>query len=70
MSINASLQQMAGGLAALFAGFIVFQEPKDGPLQHFNWLGYVMVGFIVVCLFLVYRMSELVKRKIAAHKPT
>jgi len=70
MSINSSLQQMAGGLAALFAGFIVVQHTKTSPLEHFNWLGYTMVCFIVLCLFLVYRMSQLVKRKIAAHKPT
>ena len=70
MSINSSLQQMAGGLAALFAGFIVIQETKTSPLEHFNWLGYVMVAFIAICLFLVYRMSQLVKFKLAAHKAT
>jgi predicted MFS family arabinose efflux permease len=70
MSINSSLQQMAGGLAALFAGFIVVQETKTSPLQHFNWLGYIMLVFVALTVFLVYRMSQLVKRKIEAHKPT
>jgi len=70
MSINSSLQQMAGGFAAMFAGFVVVQQSKSSPLEHFNWLGYVMVCFIVICLFLVYRMSQLVKFKLAAHKAT
>lgn len=70
MSINSSLQQMAGGFAALFAGLVVVQQTKTSPLEHFNWLGYIMVGFITLCLFLVYRMSQLVKRKILAHKAT
>jgi predicted MFS family arabinose efflux permease len=70
MSINSSLQQMAGGFAALCAGLVVVQETKTSPLEHFNWLGYIMVGIITLCLFLVYRMSQLVKRKIAAHKAT
>ncbi len=70
MSINSSLQQMAGGFAAMFAGLVVIQQTKTSPLEHFNWLGYVMVGIIVLCLYLVYRMSQLVKRKIAAHQAT
>jgi predicted MFS family arabinose efflux permease len=39
MSINSSLQQMAGGFAAMFAGFVVVQQTKTSPLEHFNWLG-------------------------------
>ncbi|HEY3387360.1 MAG TPA: MFS transporter [Saprospiraceae bacterium] len=63
MSINSSLQQMAGGVAAMFAGFVVVQNSAHSPLQHFNTLGYVMVVIIGICLFLVYRVSELVKAR-------
>ena len=63
MSINASLQQMAGGVAAMFAGLVVVQSAAHSPLQHFNTLGYVMVVIIGICLFLVYRVSEMVKRR-------
>jgi len=70
MSINASLQQFAGGFAAMFAGLVVVQQTKTSPLEHFNWLGYAMVAIIALCLFLVYRMSQLVKHKIAVHKAT
>ncbi len=63
MSINSSLQQMAGGLAAIFAGFVVVQQTKTSPLEHFNILGFVMVGFMIWCLYLVYRVREIVKAK-------
>jgi predicted MFS family arabinose efflux permease len=61
MSINASLQQMAGGVAAMFAGLVVVQHGEGEPLQHFNVLGYVMVVIMAICVFLVYRVSRLVK---------
>ncbi len=63
MSINSSLQQMAGGLAAIFAGFVVVQQTKTSPLEHFNILGFFMVGFMLWCLYLVYRVREIVKAK-------
>ncbi len=63
MSVNSSLQQVAGGLAAVFAGLVVVQTTKTGPIEHFDTLGYVMVGFILICLYLVYRVSELLKKR-------
>ncbi|HQQ93115.1 MAG TPA: MFS transporter [Bacteroidia bacterium] len=63
MSINSSLQQMAGGLAAIVAGFIVKQEGKSAPLQHFDVLGYIMLGFMLWCLYLVYRVNKVVQAK-------
>ena len=63
MSINSSLQQMAGGIAAVFAGLIVSQQTKTSPIEHFNILGYVVATVILVCLYFVYRVSVLVKSK-------
>jgi len=63
MSVNSSLQQMAGGIAAVCAGMIVTQASKTAPLEHYDTLGFVVSGVIVVCLFLVYRVSVLVKHK-------
>ncbi len=62
MSINSSLQQLAGGFAAMFAGLVVVQQTKTSPIENFDSLGFVMVGIILLCLYLVYRMSEMVKR--------
>ncbi len=63
MSVNSSLQQMAGGLAAIFAGMVVVQQTKTSPIEHFDTLGYVMVGLILWCVYLVSRVSKLVKAK-------
>ena len=65
MSINSSLQQMAGGLAAMFAGLVVVQQSKTSPLEHFDTLGYVMSGLIIWCIYLMYRVSNLVKGKLS-----
>jgi predicted MFS family arabinose efflux permease len=63
MSINSSLQQMAGGLAAIFAGLVVVQRTKTGPIENFNILGFVMVGLMIWCLYLVYRVSEIIRNR-------
>lgn len=63
MSISSSLQQFAGGIAALFAGMVVVQETKESPIQNFNLLGYIMCGILLLCLYFVYRVNLLVKRR-------
>lgn len=60
MSINASLQQIAGGVAAAVAGMIVVQSTKFSPLQHYNIVGYVVVGLSMLSIFLIYRVSQLI----------
>jgi predicted MFS family arabinose efflux permease len=63
MSVNSSLQQMAGGIAALFAGVIVTQKDKTSPLEHYGILGIVVSVVIVISIFLIYRVSIMVKKK-------
>lgn len=63
MSINSSLQQMAGGLAAGVSGLIVYQVDNTGPLHNFDILGWVMVGITLACIFMVYRVYLIVKYK-------
>lgn len=63
MSINSSLQQIAGGVASVIAGFIIMQEPS-GRLQHFNTLGYVCMGIMVLCGYLMYLINHRVARKL------
>lgn len=69
MSINSSLQQMAGGLASIAAGFIVTQETKTSPIENYNILGYIVAGSILICVPLIYRVSAMAKKKQAEHKP-
>ena len=60
MSINSSLQQMAGGFAAMFAGLVVIQETTASPLENFNLLGIIVVGFMIWCVYLVWRVKLIV----------
>jgi predicted MFS family arabinose efflux permease len=69
MSINASLQQIAGGVAAAFAGTIVIQKDKFSPLEHYNTLGYIIVGITVIAVILLSRVSRMVKLNAASAKP-
>ncbi len=63
MSINSSLQQMAGGLASIAAGYIVIQSSKTSPIEHYDILGYVVAGVTLICIFLIYRVSVMAKAK-------
>ena len=63
MSITSSLQQMAGGIAAVLAGFVVHQETKTSPLENFNVLGYIVAFVLVCCIWFVYRVSVMVNAK-------
>jgi predicted MFS family arabinose efflux permease len=69
MSINSSLQQIAGGIAAAIAGMVVVQKDKSGPLEHYDVLGWVTVGITMICIFMVYRVSVMVKKKSAKPLP-
>lgn len=63
MSVNSSLQQVAGGIAALCAGLIVTQETKSSPLQHYDTLGLVVSVMVLICGIFVYRVNVMVKKK-------
>jgi predicted MFS family arabinose efflux permease len=63
MSINSSLQQMAGGIAALVGGAIVQQKDENSPLERFDLLGYVVIAAILINIFLTYRVYKLVQKR-------
>ena len=63
MSINSSLQQIAGGFAAAIGGMIVVQKTKTSTLQHYDTLGYVIVVIIIVNIIMVYRVSKIIKER-------
>ncbi len=63
MSINSSLQQMAGGIAALVGGAIVQQKNEFSPLERFDLSGYVVIAAILINIFLTYRVYKLVQRQ-------
>ena len=63
MSINASMQQIAGGVAAVIAGLIVVQEHKSAPLEHYNIVGYLVVAITLFSIYMMHRVSKIVAAK-------
>jgi predicted MFS family arabinose efflux permease len=61
MSVNSSLQQIAGGVAAAAGGMIVVQKNKFSPLEHYNTLGYVIIVLSIISVYMVYRVSKMIK---------
>jgi predicted MFS family arabinose efflux permease len=63
MSINSSLQQIAGGIASVIAGMIVIQK-GTGPLEHYDTLGYISVALMFACIIMMYFMNKFVESKL------
>ncbi|MEY2830467.1 MAG: hypothetical protein RIQ33_2325 [Bacteroidota bacterium] len=63
MSITSSLQQIAGGLSAILAGFIVHQQSNTSPLEHFDTLGYLVAILILISIWFVYRVNKMIADK-------
>lgn len=63
MSINASIQQLSGGLASALAGMIVVQTPK-GRLERYDVLGYVVAGAMTITVALMYSVHKLVQSRV------
>lgn len=61
MSINSSVQQIAGGVAAFAGGLIVVQKDNFSPIEHYDTLGYVIVTISLISIYFVYRVSQLIK---------
>jgi predicted MFS family arabinose efflux permease len=62
MSINASVQQISGGVAASVAGMIVVQK-SSGILENYNILGYTVIGSMICALTLMYMLNAFVQQK-------
>lgn len=56
-SFNASISQLAGGVASLVAGHIVTQG-ADGKIHHYDVAGYVVVGTSLLACFLLWRIQR------------
>lgn len=62
MSINAAVQQISGGIAASVAGLIVVQHP-NGKMEHYDTLGWVVIGSIVLSAWLTNRIHQYILQK-------
>jgi len=62
MSVNSSVQQVSGGIAASIAGMIVVQA-SNGKLEHYNTLGYIVIGSMICAAFFMYILHRYVQKK-------
>lgn len=62
MSINASVQQISGGIATIVAGLIIVQQPS-GKLGQYDVLGFVVSGLMAITILMMYRLHVMVKSK-------
>ncbi|MBE9463002.1 MFS transporter [Dyadobacter subterraneus] len=62
MGINASIQQIAGGVASIIAGMIV-SETSTGYLNNYGILGNVVVLAVILTVFLMYNLYQFISKK-------
>jgi len=61
-AVSASIQQFAGGLASVLAGHIV-SLGVDGKLQHFAWVGYIVVGTTIITAVLTWFIQQGIQKR-------
>ena len=66
MGINSSMQQFAGGIASFVAGLIVYQPTKTSPLQHYDTVGYITMGTMLLTVIMMYFIDRQVSAKLRA----
>lgn len=60
MSINASVQQISGGIGSFIAGLIVV-ETTSHQILHFDTLGYVVAGTSLITIGMMYLLNKMVQ---------
>lgn len=63
MSVNSSIQQISGGIAATVAGLIVATD-ATGKLLRYDVLGYVVIASMIAAAFFIFRLDKFVKQKL------
>lgn len=64
MSVNASTQQISGGIASIVAGWIVLQNSTTHKLEHYDTLGYVVIGSMILATVMLYYLNRRVQKKL------
>lgn len=62
MSINSSISMVAGGIASMLAGTIVYQT-QNGYIENYDILGYVVSGATLITIGLMYMINRMVIKK-------
>jgi len=64
MGINSAIQQVSGGIASFVAGLIVYQPTKSSPLQHYDTVGNVTIGTMLLTMVMMYFIDRQVSKKL------
>ncbi len=67
MAISSSLQQISGGFAAIIAGYVVTEQP-GGYLEHFNTLGYILVGTTTFTWIMMFTINKSIQLQLTKTK--
>ena len=62
MSFNGCVQQAGTGIASLIAGYVVYSD-KSGKLFHYEWLGYLSIVVLVICMIMAWLLFKKVDRR-------
>lgn len=62
MAVTSSLQQISGGVASVIAGLIVV-ETSSGKLDHFDTLGFILTGTVLISMYLMYNISKQIEAR-------
>jgi predicted MFS family arabinose efflux permease len=62
MSVNSSVQQLAGAIGSGAAGMVVFQT-STGHLERYDILGYVVAAAMLITIVLMYSVHKIVAAK-------
>lgn len=58
MSLNSCMQSLGTGLAGLISGWLTFSDAHFA-IHHYNYLGYLSVASILICIALAIRLDRL-----------
>ncbi len=67
MSVNASTQQISGGIASIVAGLIIVQT-TSGQLERYDILGYVVIGSMILATVMLYYLNKRIQKKMHTQK--
>ena len=63
MSVNSSLQQLAGGIAAAIGGMIVVQNNNFSPIEHYDTLALVVACFVAICVVMLSKVNRIIENR-------
>lgn len=59
MSLNSSFQQLFVGSASFMAGLIVTNDPVSKKIFHFQWVGYLSIGVLLLAVLMGWRLRKI-----------